>query len=141
MDGVVEIITGRERRRRWSVDDKLRLVAEMAEPGTRVRAVAARHGVCESLLFAWRRQVRDGVLTVPEMPVFMPVQVLGTPLGTPGLSRLEPPLVATPPAQPLAPARPQAGLIEIELGDGRQVRVGADVNQAALRRVLAALRG
>jgi transposase-like protein len=145
MDGVVEIITGRERRRRWSVQDKLRFVAEMAEPGTRVRAVAARHGVCESLLFTWRRQVRDGVLTAPEMPVFMPVRMfgtaLGTPgLGTPGLSRPEPPAAAAPVAAH-APARPQAGLIEIELGDGRQVRVGADVNQAALRRVLAALRG
>jgi hypothetical protein len=145
MDGVVEIITGRERRRRWSTEDKLRFVAEMAEPGTRVRAVAARHGVCESLLFTWRRQVRDGVLTAPEMPVFMPVRMfgtaLGTPgLGTPGLSRPEPPSAAAPPAAH-APARPQAGLIEIELGDGRQVRVGADVNQAALRRVLAALRG
>ncbi len=140
MDGVVEIITGRERRRRWSVDDKLRLVAEMAEPGTRVRAVAARHGVCESLLFAWRRQVRDGVLTGPEMPVFMPVQVLGTSLAAPGPSHPEP-AAARPPAAASAPARPQAGLIEIELGDGRQVRVGADVNQAALRRVLAALRG
>ncbi len=145
MDGVVEIITSRERRRRWSTEDKLRFVAEMAEPGTRVRAVAARHGVCESLLFTWRRQVRDGVLTAPEMPVFMPVRMfgtaLGTPgLGTPGLSRPEPPSAAAPPAAH-APARPQAGLIEIELGDGRQVRVGADVNQAALRRVLAALRG
>ena len=137
MDGVVEIITGRERRRRWSVQDKLRLVAEMAEPGARVRAVAARHGVCESLLFTWRRQVRDGVLVAAEMPVFMPVQMLGTPLAMPGLSRPETP----PPASRPAPARPQAGLIEIELGDGRQVRVGADVNQAALRRVLAALRG
>ena len=137
MDGVLEIITGRERRRRWSVQDKLRLVAEMAEPGARVRAVAARHGVCESLLFAWRRQVRDGVLRAPEMPVFMPVQMLGTSVAAPGLSRPEPPLAASPPL----PARPQAGLIEIELGDGRQVRVGADVNQAALRRVLAALRG
>lgn len=136
MDGVVAIITGRERRRRWSVEDKLRLVAEMAEPGTRVRAAAARRGVCESLLFTWRRQVRDGALREPEMPVFMPVQVLGTSLAAPGLSRPEPP-----PALPPAPARPQAGLIEIELGDGRQVRVGADVNQAALRRVLAALRG
>ena len=145
MDGVVEIITGRERRRRWSTEDKLRFVAEMAEPGTRVRAVTARHGVCESLLFTWRRQVRDGVLTAPEMPVFMPARMfgtaLGTPgLGTPGLSRPEPPSAAAPPAAH-APARPQAGLIEIELGDGRQVRVGADVNQAALRRVLAALRG
>ena len=109
----------------------------MAEPGARVRAVAARHGVCESLLFAWRRQVHDGVLAAPEMPVFMPVQVVGTPLAAPGLFRPEPP----PPASPPAPARSQAGLIEIELGDGRQVRVGADVNQAALRRVLAALRG
>ena len=80
----MEIITGRERRR-WSVQDKLRLVAEMAEPGARVRAVAARHGVCESLLFAWRRQVRDGVLRAPEMPMFVPVQVLGTPLAMPGL--------------------------------------------------------
>jgi transposase len=141
MDGVVEIITGRERRRRWSTDDKLRLVAEMAEPGMRVRAVAARHGVCESLLFTWRRQVRDGVLVAPEMPVFMPVQVLGTPLAAPGLFRPEPLRAAAPPASPRAPVRPQAGLIEIELGDGRQVRVGADVNQAALRRVLAALRG
>ena len=138
---MVEIITGRERRRRWSTEDKLRLVAEMAEPGTRVRAVAARHGVCESLLFTWRQQVRDGVLTAPEMPVFMPVQVLGTALGTPGLSRPEPPPAATPAASAPAPARPQGGVIEIELGDGRQVRVGADVNQAALRRVLAALRG
>ena len=137
MDGVVEIITGRERRRRWSTEDKLRFVAEMAEPGTRVRAVAARHGMCESLLFTWRRQVRDGVLRAPEAPVFMPVHVLGTSLAAPGLSRPEPSLPASPPA----PARPRAGLIEIELGDGRQVRVGADVNQAALRRVLAALRG
>ena len=110
---------------------------EMAEPGARVRAVAARHGVCESLLFTWRRQVRDGVLVAAEMPVFMPVQMLGTPLAAPGLSHAEP----LPPASPPAPARSQAGLIEIELGDGRQVRVGADVNQAALRRVLAALRG
>nr|WP_294530880.1 hypothetical protein [uncultured Rhodopila sp.] len=39
------------------------------------------------------------------------------------------------------PVRPPSGLIEIELGNGRQVRVGSDVNLAALRRVLTALRG
>ena len=38
-------------------------------------------------------------------------------------------------------ARPASGLIEIELGNGRQVRVGSDVSLAALRRVLTALRG
>ena len=33
MDGVVAIVTGRERRRRWSAQDKLRIVAETHEPG------------------------------------------------------------------------------------------------------------
>ena len=135
MDGVVEIITGRERRRQWSTADKLRIVAETHEPGVRVCHVAARHGLCESLLFAWRRQVREGLLVEPDLPVFMPVQMLGMPAA----AAPSPPSPFSAPAA--APARPQAGLIEIELGDGRQVRVGADVNQAALRRVLAALRG
>jgi transposase len=131
MDGVMEVITGRERRRRWSTSDKLRIVAETREPGARIGAVAARHNVCESLVFTWRRQVREGVLVAPEMPVFMPVKMFETP----------------PPSAPArsdpspSPARPPSGLIEIELGNGRQVRVGSDVNLAALRRVLAALRG
>ena len=129
MDSVVEIITGRERRRQWSTADKLRIVAETHEPGVRVCDVAARHGLCQSLVFAWRRQVREGLLAEPGMPVFMPVQMFETPAS------------AMQPAPAPAPARQSAGLIEIELGDGRQVRVGSDVNQAALRRVLAALRG
>ena len=137
MDGVVEIITGRERRRRWGTADKLRIVGETHELGVRVCHVAARHGVCESLLFAWRRQVREGLLVEPDLPVSMPVQMLGMPAAAPS-----PPSPPSPSSAPVAaPARPQAGLIESELGDGRQVRVGADVNQAALRRVLAALRG
>ena len=62
MDGVVEIIPGRERRRRWSVEQKLKVVGETHEPGARVSQVAARHGVCESLVFSWRRQAREGIL-------------------------------------------------------------------------------
>jgi transposase len=76
MEGVMELIMGRERRRRWSPADKLRIVAESHEPGALIRAVAARHSVCESLVFTWRRQVRDGVLVSSEMPVFMPVRIL-----------------------------------------------------------------
>jgi transposase len=134
MDGVVEIITGRERRRRWSTAEKLRLVGETQEAGTSIRAVAARHGVCESLLFTWRRQVREGVLIEAETPVFMPVHMIEAPATA---AQVPPPAAAPPPA----PARPSmtSGLIEIELGNGRQVRVGSDVNLAALRRVLAAL--
>jgi transposase len=135
MDGVVEIITGRERRRRWSMAEKLRLVAETHEAGTPIRAVAARHSVCESLLFTWQRQVREGVLRdASATRVFTPVRMIDTM-----------PSAASGPCTTAAhasPARSPApiGLIEIELGNGRQVRVGSDVNLAALRRVLAALR-
>lgn len=135
MDGVVEIITGRERRRRWSVADKLGIVAEARESGARICDVAARHGVSESLVFTWRRQVREGLLVAPDVPVFMPVRML---------EEAVPAAVAPPAAEQhaVAPAsRLQAGLIEIELGNGSQIRVGHDVNLAALRRVLTALRG
>jgi transposase len=137
MDGVVEIITGRERRRHWSVAQKLKVVSETHEPGARVSQVAARHGVCESLVFSWRRQAREGILVSAEMPVFLPVQMseaVPPPAGNLSHSDVKSSSPATPPRSP-------TGLIEIELGDGRQVRVGSDVNLAALRRVLIALRG
>lgn len=133
MDGVMQIITGRERRRRWSVQDKLRIVGELAEPGARACDVAARHGVCESLVFTWRRQLREGVLVEPQAPTFLPVRMLDAPSSTSGL------VPSVPPESSTAPAQTQRGLIEIELGGGRQLRVGSDVNLAALRRVLVAL--
>ena len=68
MDGVIEIITGRERRRRWSTEEKRRIVMESMERGAVMRAVAARNGICESLLYAWRRQMRDGTLRESETP-------------------------------------------------------------------------
>lgn len=134
MDGVVEIITGRERRRRWSLQDKVELVAETNEPGAMIRAVAARHGVSESLLFTWRH-ARQGLLAqAPNHPVFVPVQTLAP------TSTAVAPLDERPCPAPASRLIGAPGLIEIELGNGRQVRVGSDVNLAALRRVLAALR-
>lgn len=139
MDGVVEIITGRERRRRWSPQDKARLVAETHEPGAMIRAVAARHGVSESLLFTWRRQAREGLLgSASPSPVFVPVQTLA-PSGT-MMAFLDHEPRSTPAPAPASRPASAPGTIEIELGSGRRVRVGRDVNLAALRRVLAALR-
>jgi len=80
MDGVLEIITGRERRRRWSTAEKLRIVEESTEHGAVMRAVAARNGVCESLLYAWRRQMRDGTLRESKTPAFVPVRVFEAPM-------------------------------------------------------------
>jgi transposase len=133
MDGVVEIITGRERRRRWSTEEKRRIVEESMEAGAVMRAVAARNGICESLLYAWRPQMREGTLQESEAPAFLPVRVLEAPLiPMPSASEVE--------RASSSRSATRSDLIEIELGDGRRVRVGRDVNLAALRRVLTALR-
>ena len=58
----VEIITGRERRRRYSAAEKVRLVEETAQPGMTVSAVARLHGISPSLLFGWRRRMAEGGL-------------------------------------------------------------------------------
>jgi transposase len=71
----VQIIGGRERRRRWSMEEKLRIVHETQAPGECVRAVAARHDVYPSLLHYWRRRVREGRLGLPEPPSFVPVRL------------------------------------------------------------------
>jgi transposase len=51
-----EILVGRERRRRWSVDDKLRIVREAFAPGARVALVARRREVSRSQTYQWRAQ-------------------------------------------------------------------------------------
>ena len=124
----VEVLTGVERRRRWSYEEKVRLVEETLLPGVTVSEVARRRGVAKSLLFAWRRQAREGRLGGPEAaPLLVPVRIAATEAAVPPVNP-----VPTPPARPRRPA----GLIEIELGNGRQVRVGRDVDGEALRRVL-----
>jgi transposase len=136
MDGVMEIITGRERRRRWSLHEKLRLVAETNEPGVQIRAVAARNDVCTSLLFTWRRQARAGLLGHgAEGPTFVPVRSIASPL-TAGVPDRE--MSCTPQASQ-SMSTPGSDLIEIELGGGRRIRVGSNVSLPALRCVLAAL--
>ena len=56
----VEIITGRERRRRYSANEKLALVDATTQPGMTVSAVARQHGVSPSLLFKWRQLMSQG---------------------------------------------------------------------------------
>jgi len=61
----VEVLGGLERRRRWSQDDKARIVEETLAPGTKVTEVARRNGVAASLVFTWRRQARTSEQVVP----------------------------------------------------------------------------
>src|ERR1700712_1961282 len=68
----VEVLGGLERRRRWSQDDKARIVEETLVPGAKVTDVARRNGVAASVVFTWRRQA----WAVEKVgPCFAPVQI------------------------------------------------------------------
>jgi len=54
----VEVLGGVERRRRWSRDEKMRIIEETLAPGAVVTEIARRHGIATSLLFTWRRRAR-----------------------------------------------------------------------------------
>lgn len=60
---VMEVLTGPERRRRWSVDEKLAMVRETFEPGKTVSMVARLHGINPNQLFQWRKLHQDGSLS------------------------------------------------------------------------------
>ena len=110
------MITGVGRRRRWTEEEKAWIVAESLDPASTVSAVARRYGLHPSQLFVWRQRL---AAAAREAPAFVPVVV----------------------AEDAAPRPPEmAGRIEIALGPA-VVRVGADVDAAALRRVLEVVRG
>lgn len=130
----VEVITSVERRRRWSLAEKERLVAASLEPGVSVSEVARAAGLHVSQLFRWRKQLCTRI--EPSMEVtasrdevaLVPVTIVPTP-------------TVLNPSPPPRRRRRRAGMIEIEVSGGRRVRVGGDVDAEALRRVLDVLEG
>jgi transposase len=112
----VTVLSGPERRRRWTSGEKARIIEESLAPGAIVTAVARRHDVHPNLLHHWRRQAQRALA------------------GERGLKLL--PVAVT---SQIGPASKAAGSIEIELGGAVRVRVDAAVDEAALGRVLRAL--
>jgi len=133
MDRVGEIISRVERRRKWSTEQKVKILAEALEPGATVSAVADRNGISRSQLYAWKKLAQAGgipgiSLNAQQEPLFAPV-------------RIE---VARPsPAPPLAASAAQEqrrpGAIEIALTNGRRVRVDERIEPFRLARLIAAL--
>lgn len=128
-----------EPRRRCSPEFKLQVVQETFELGTSVAAVARRHGMNANVIFRWRKLFREGRLSreagqkklLPPAD-FIPVQVIPD----------APALPARQPPQPEAgrpPRRGRRGMMEITLRCGVVIRVGADVDDEALSRVVAAV--
>jgi len=115
--GVVD--TGR--RRRWTDDEKLKIVLESIQTPRSISSTARRYGISRSLLLNWRRSL----CTEPEGAArrrsgFVPAMVVADPM-------------------PSTPAAPTGGCMVIEIGKDRRVIVDAGVDVAALARVLAIL--
>jgi len=120
----VEVITGKERRRRWSNEEKVRLASETFEPGATVAQVARLHGVAESCLYAWRKQFAGDVAAEPETaerPLLIPVMIDDS----------------TPPAPAVSPAAARA---VVTLADGTRLEVDAAYPASALKALIGALR-
>ena len=70
-----EILTGPERRRRWSVDEKRRIVGEAGAEGNRVADIARRHDITRQQIYQWRRELRGKGLYSVAPSVFLPVEL------------------------------------------------------------------
>ncbi len=139
----VEVITGVGRRRRWSVEEKLRIVEESYRPGASVSSVARGHGVNPNQLFTWRKLAREGAFAAwsAEVPGFVPVELVAA-----GPCSLRPsPAVAEQAARRLPEGAgaetPEldGALAEIELPNGVRLRVAAGIEAAVLGRLVSTL--
>ena len=134
-----EVISVVARRRRWTLEQKLALVEEVSRPGSSVAAVADRHGMSRSLLFEWRRQVREGtmpgVVRAEAAPALVPVRIV----------KDAPPKEAPcpPPAARGSGERSSksAATVEVVLSNGRVLRVCEAIAPEVLGRLAAALDG
>ena len=133
----IEVITGqRRRRRRWTAQEKARIVAESFEEGANVSEVARRHGVVRGLLTVWRHKLAAAAGV--KAPSFVPVRIDGESgretAGEPDrLAQMRLLEMASPPAK-------LRGVIEIEV-NGACIRVEPGVDPTTLSTVLSALRG
>ena len=114
-----EVIVGVERRRRWSEDQKLSIVMEVDVDGATVAEVARRHDLTRQHIYQWRRELRrKGLWPCSGETVFLA-------LDPPGENRT---VEAT--------ATPDATLVEIILGNGRELRLRGGMGDDDLARLI-----
>ena len=141
----VEIMARVERRRKWTAEEKAALIAEVEAEGGRVKVVARRHRMSESLLYNWRSawKAAAALARTPEPVEFVPLGVFGR-ISDEGPAMLSAPSNVPPPERSRRAGmtmEERVGMIEVALPSGARVRVDAFVNEKALRRVLRAIKG
>ena len=84
-EGRGEVLSGPERRRRWSTEEKLRVLAQSMAAGSSVSLVWRTHGISSGQLYTWRKQFRTGELT-GFAPVAVVAQTPETALPAPAMA-------------------------------------------------------
>jgi transposase len=128
------ILSGPERRRRWTRAEKARIVEESLATAANVAEVARRHDVHPNLLHAWRRQVRTGTLAPGHDAGIVPADG----------NRFSRVVVASDSGVPRAtPSDAVAGgaVIEVVLRNGRLLRMPEDAATARVVALAEALEG
>jgi len=135
----LEVFTGAGRRRRWSDEDKARIVAEIVASGDSVCSVARRHGLSPQQLFGWRRQLREatGGHSEIEEVQFVPA-VVDAAVSAAAVDRERKAVRCKAKADTRA-RRCDAGIIEIEV-DGITIRAGRGADTTMVASIVQALK-
>ena len=128
----LEVFTGAGRRRKWSNEDKARIVAEIVASGDSVCSVARRHGLSPQQLFGWRRQLRGaaGGHSEAEEVRFVPA-VVDAVVPAPAHGRER--------KAGRCKAKADSGILEIEV-DGITIRAGRGADPTMVASIIQALK-
>src|ERR1700710_1593583 len=110
----ITLLTGRERRRRWSDDEQRAIMAAAFRPGAGVAEVARRFDVSTSMVYKWRREA----LAARSETSFVPAVVVPEP----------------------GPAPPSGPAIVIDLAGGTRLTIDGQASAALVGAVLRGLR-
>lgn len=119
--GQITVFSGPERRRRWSDEERLRILAEAFLPGACVSEVCRRHDISTALIYTWRRKFREAEPAPVDLPtpVFAEAVVVEDPRS--GGSGVSPAII-------------------VELLRGKRVSIFASASPALVAAALKALR-
>ena len=116
-----EILTGVERRRRWSDAEKRSILAEVGVNGARVADVARRHDLTRQHIYQWRAEFRRRGESLSDETGFLPVEMAPETTVPSGAAATTP--------------------IAIVLGHGRRLRGIEGLSPAGLAQLIRVLEG
>ena len=115
----IEVITGVERKRRWSDSEKFKILSEAYSARAKVTHVARQYDILPQQIHQWRRKLWPRALPTVDLPTFLPVSVIEAepvPPGTKG------------PTQRGCSAE----RVEVRLKNGRVLKISGDMDRGAL---------